>query len=209
MRVKLDFDTTTCDLLEVDLVELSVLHDALATLLETAYPKVAEALSEGVEIDDALESLNETDAFRVRVIVERLYDKLEKPLTLLEDVLTVEDGEGDRVRIVLESEQEASALHQAAKELGEQVGKALDHSELPYPDAAGLVRDFAGWFDPDDIPEYPYFIEMDVRDAEIIAQLAERLNAHQPSEPIEQLMRVMRAAATDEDEPDEGEEDEE
>lgn len=199
MKVKLDLESLACDLMDVDLVELSMLHDALATYIETLYPEVAAALQEGTPLDDALEGLDESDAFRIRTIIERLYDKLERPLTILEEeterqaVMEV----GDRVRILLDSADEATLLHEAAKDLGEQVGRALEASDIPYPDAEGLVREFASWFDPDDIPEYPYFIEMEVADARIIAQLAERVHAHQPSDRMGQLLKVMQAASED------------
>ncbi|HEY9897999.1 MAG TPA: hypothetical protein V6D00_02350 [Pantanalinema sp.] len=197
MKVKIDLENLACDLMDVDLVELSMLHDALATYVETLYPEVAAALQEGTPLDDALEGVDESDAFKVRTIVERLYDKLDRPLGILEEeterqaVMEV----GDRVRILLDSADEATMLHEAARELGDQVGRALEASDIPYPDAEGLVREFASWFDPDDIPEYPYFIEMEVADARIIAQLAERVNAHQPTDKMAQLLKVMQAAS--------------
>lgn len=205
MNVKLDLSHLTADLLEVDLVELTILHDALANYVETLFPTVAEALAAGTPLDDAVEGLDENDAFRIHTIVERLYDKIERPLTILEEEadLQAEEGEdGVRVRIVLESAEEAGLIHGAAKALGEQVGRALEASDLPYPDAERLVQEFASWFDPDDIPEYPYYIEMEVADARIIAQLAERVQAHAPTEQMGQLLKVMKAAAaveTDED----------
>lgn len=198
MKAKLDLESLSCDLVGLDLIELSVLQDALGTYLETLYPEVAEALEEGTPLDDALVGLDEDDAFRVHTIVDRLYDKIERPLTLLEEEaeLQAEEEDGDRVRIVLESADEASLLHDAAKTLSEQVGRALDATTLPYPDAESLLRDFASWFDPDDIPEYPYFIEMDVADARIIAALAERVQAHEPNVKMAQLLQIMVAAAT-------------
>lgn len=205
MNVKLDLSHLTIDLLEIDLVELTILHDALANYVETLFPAVAEALAAGTSMDDAVDGLDENDAFRIRTIVERLYDKIERPLTILEeeaDLQAEEDEDGIRVRIVLASEDEAGLIHEAAKSLGDQVGRALDASDLPYPDAERLVREFASWFDPDDIPEYPYYIEMEVADARIIAQLAERVQAHAPTEQMAQLIKVMSAAAaveTDED----------
>lgn len=205
MNVKLDLSHLTVDLLDLDLVELSILHDALAAYVETQFPQVAEALAAGTPLDDAIEGLDENDAFRIHTIVERLYDKIERPLTILEEEADLQAEEGDdgvRVRIILESEGEASLLHDAARALGDQVGRALDASTLPYPDAERLIREFASWFDPDDIPEYPYYIEMEVADARIIAQLAERVQAHSPSEQMAQLLQVMAAAAaveTDED----------
>lgn len=208
MKVKLDLEALQCDLVEVDLLELSVLHDALASYVETLFPEVANALHEGTPLDDALEGLDENDAFRIRTIVERLYDKLERPLTLLENETELLPDGGDRVRIVLESEEEAKLLHEAAKLLGDQVGRALDASTLPYPDVEGLLRDFASWFDPDDIPEYPYFIEMDVADARIIAALAERVQAHSPSADMEQLLKLMTAAAEEDDDDSTDEDDE-
>ncbi|HEY9854737.1 MAG TPA: hypothetical protein V6D05_03285 [Stenomitos sp.] len=205
MNVKLDLSHLTVDLLDLDLVELSVVHDALATYVETLFPQVAEALAAGTALDDAIEGLDENDAFRIHTIVERLYDKIERPLTILEeeaDLQAAEGEDGSRVRIVLESEEEAGLIHRAAKALGEQVGRALEASDLPYPDAERLVQEFASWFDPDDIPEYPYYIEMEVADARIIAQLAERVQAHAPTDQMAQLLKVMSAAAaveTDED----------
>lgn len=199
MNVKLDLSHLTIDLTEIDLVELTILHDALANYVETLFPAVAEALAAGTSMDDAVDGLDENDAFRIRTIVERLYDKIERPLTILEeeaDLQAEEDADGIRVRIVLASEDEAGLIHEAAKSLGDQVGRALDASDLPYPDAERLVREFASWFDPDDIPEYPYYIEMEVADARIIAQLAERVQAHAPTEQMAQLIKVMSAAAT-------------
>ncbi len=198
MNVKLDLSHLTVDLLELDLVELSILHDALAAYVETQFPEVAEALANGTPLDDAIEGLDENDAFRIHTIVERLYDKIERPLTILEEEADLQAAEGEdgvRVRIILESEAEAGVIHEAAKALGDQVGRALDASSLPYPDAERLVREFASWFDPDDIPEYPYYIEMEVADARIIAQLAERVQAHAPTEQMAQLLKVMSAAA--------------
>lgn len=205
MNVKLDLSHLTVDLLELDLVELSVLHDALANYVETLFPQVAEALAEGTSLDDAIEGLDENDAFRIHTLVERLYDKIERPLTILEeeaDLQAEEAEDGKRVRIVLGSAEEAALIHQAARALSDQVGRALDASDIPYPDAERLVREFASWFDPDDIPEYPYYIEMEVADARIIAQLAERVQAHAPTDQMAQLLKVMAAAAsveTDED----------
>lgn len=205
MNVKLDLSHLTIDLTEIDLVELTILHDALANYVETLFPAVAEALAAGASMDDAVDGLDENDAFRIRTIVERLYDKIERPLTILEeeaDLQAEEDEDGIRVRIVLASEEEAGLIHGAAVSLGDQVGRALEASDLPYPDAERLVREFASWFDPDDIPEYPYYIEMEVADARIIAQLAERVQAHAPTERMAQLIKVMSAAAaveTDED----------
>lgn len=198
MNVKLDLSHLSVDLLELDLVELSILHDALAAYVETQFPEVAEALANGTPLDDAIEGLDENDAFRIHTIVERLYDKIERPLTILEEEADLQAAEGEdgvRVRIILESEAEAGVIHEAAKALGDQVGRALDASSLPYPDAERLVREFASWFDPDDIPEYPYYIEMEVADARIIAQLAERVQAHAPTEQMAQLLKVMSAAA--------------
>ena len=200
MRVKLDLEALQCDLVELDLIEMSVLHDALAHYVETLYPEVAAALHEGTTLDDALDGLDENDAFRLRTIIERIYDKLERPLTLLENETEMQADGGDRIRIVLESEEEAKLLHEASKQLGDQVGRALDASDLPYPDVEGLLRDFATWFDPDDIPEYPYFIEMEIADARIIAQLAEQVQAHSPSSEMEQLLKLMTAASEAEEE---------
>lgn len=203
MKVKLDLDALQCDLVDVDLLELSVLHDALASYVETQFPEVAAALHEGTSLDDALEGVDENDAFRIRTVVERLYDKLERPLSILESETEFQADMGDRVRIVLENEGEAKLLHEAAKSLGDEVGRALEASDLPYPDVEGLVRDFATWFDPDDIPEYPYFIEMEVADARIIAQLTERVLAHSPTPELGQLFKLMTAAAEEEDDSDE------
>lgn len=206
MNVKLDLSHLTVDLLEIDLVELTILHDALANYVETLFPQVAEALAAGTPLDDALEGLDENEAFRIHTIVERLYDKIERPLTILEeeaDLQAEEGNDGERVRIVLESAEEAGIIHSGAKALGEQVGRALDASTLPYPDAERLIREFASWFDPDDIPEYPYYIEMEVADARIIAQLAERVQAHAPTDEMAQLLKVMSAAASAEPDEDE------
>lgn len=210
MRVKLDLETLTCDLIDVDFVELSLLQDALATYLESLYPEVLEALREGADLDDALERVDEDDAFRIRVVVERIYDKLEHPLSVMEAEAEIRDEETpQRVRIVLESEAEAGVLHEAAELLREHVERALAASDLPYPAADELVKEFAGWFDPDDIPEYPYYIEMDVADARIIAQLAEKVQATVPSERLEQLLKVMTAASEAAHEAEDEDEDEE
>lgn len=203
MKVKLDLESLQCDLVDVDLLELSMLHDALANYIETLFPEVAAALHEGTPLDDALDGVDENDAFRIRTVIERLYDKLERPIAIMESETELLADMGERVRIVLENEDEAKLLHEAAKSLGEQVGRALEASDLPYPDVEGLVRDFASWFDPDDIPEYPYFIEMEVADARIIAQLAERVLAYTPTKELEQLLKLMTAASEEEDDADE------
>lgn len=210
MRVKLDLETLTCDLVDVDYVELTLIQDALATYLESLYPEVLEALRDGASLDDALERVDEEDAFRIRVLVERVYDKLEQPLAVMEAEAEMRDDEPPaRVRIVLDSDQEARMLHEAAESLHSHVERALSASDLPYPAADELVKEFAGWFDPDDIPEYPYYIEMDIADARIIAQLAQRVQAFAPSDHMEQLLKVMQAAseaASDEDEEDDEDE---
>jgi hypothetical protein len=197
MKVRLDLESLSCDLTQVDLVELTLLHDALATYIEALFPEIAEALSEGTTLDEALEKVDENDAFKIRTVIERLYDKLERPLSILEqEAELLGEVESDRVRIVLESAEEAQAFHEAAEALRSQVGRALEASDLPYPDAESLLAEFATWFDPDDIPEYPYYIEMDVADARIVAQLAERVQAHDPSPQMAQLLAIMQAAST-------------
>ncbi|MEB3187955.1 MAG: hypothetical protein VKP72_11020 [bacterium] len=211
MRVKLDFERRTCDLLDVDPLELGLLQDALAHYVESLFPEVAVALQEGRSLETALANLDEQDAGRVRTLVERLHDRLERPLLVLEELSDLdeeEEGDTHRVRIVLEREEEARLLHEAAQLLqGKAREPLIEEEDLPRTDVEALVRDFATWFDPDDIPEYPYFIEMAVSDARIMAHLAERAQLAEPHPMLEQLLKVM-LAASDVPAPDDEEDDE-
>ena len=217
MRVKLDFERRTCDLLDIDPLELGLMQDALAHYVESLFPDVAVSLQEGRTLETALAGLDVQDAARIRTLIERLHDRLERPLVVLEELSEMDDeeeGDTHRVRIVLEREEEARLLHEAALILQAHSREELaEHDILPTADVETLIRDFATWFDPDDIPEYPYFIEMAVSDARIMAHLAHKVQGAHPHPMLDQLLKVMEAAsevpeADDEDEDESTEADE-